>query len=129
MFGALYPEPFLPGDGSQGFDVEPIKEFALFSDAELRDPFLQAQAHVIKLAYEVTNAIMSLVYKYLEIAQNLTARIEWGTLKPGDRLPSVAELREEFDASYGSIRSAILIMKAKGLVYGKHGVGVFVTKD
>lgn len=72
---------------------------------------------------------MSLVYKYLEIAQNLTARIESGTLKPGDRLPSVAELREEFDASYGSIRSAILIMKAKGLVYGKHGVGVFVTKD
>lgn len=72
---------------------------------------------------------MSLVYKYQEIADNLTARIESGELKPGDQLPSVAALRAEFNASYGSIRSAILIMKAKDLIHGKHGVGVFVTQD
>ena len=69
---------------------------------------------------------MSSVYKYEEIVATITDQLALGQLKSGDKLPSVAQLRQEFNASYGSIRAAILILKAKDIVEGLHGVGVFV---
>lgn len=66
------------------------------------------------------------MYKYEEIVQTLTQDIKDGEFKRGDKLPSMSELREEFEASYGSIRTAIIILKTMGLVEGRHGVGVFV---
>jgi GntR family transcriptional regulator len=69
---------------------------------------------------------MLTMYKYEEIVAELTRDIKDGEFKSGDKLPSMSELREEFEASYGSIRTAIIILKTQGLVEGKHGVGVFV---
>jgi GntR family transcriptional regulator len=71
--------------------------------------------------------MMLTMYKYEEIVKVLTEDIKSGEFKQGDKLPSMSELREEFDASYGSIRTALLILKTQGLVRGKHGVGVFVV--
>lgn len=71
--------------------------------------------------------MMSTMYKYEEIVETLTQDIKSGEFVSGDKLPSMAELREEFEASYGSIRTALLILKTRGLVKGKHGVGVFVV--
>lgn len=70
--------------------------------------------------------MMLTMYKYEEIVEELTLDIKEGRLKTGDKLPSMAQLREEFEVSYGSIRSALLIMKTQGLLEGRHGVGVFV---
>jgi DNA-binding GntR family transcriptional regulator len=70
--------------------------------------------------------MMLTMYKYEEIVAELTRDIKDGEFKSGDKLPSMSELREEFEASYGSIRTAIIILKTQGLVEGKHGVGVFV---
>lgn len=70
--------------------------------------------------------MMLTMYKYEEIVKVLTDDIKAGEFSSGDKLPSMAELREEFDASYGSIRTALLILKTLGLVEGRHGVGVFV---
>ena len=70
--------------------------------------------------------MMLTVYKYQGIVDKLTLDIESGLYGSGDKLPSMAELRKDFGASYGSIRSAILILKTRGLVEGRHGVGVFV---
>jgi GntR family transcriptional regulator len=69
---------------------------------------------------------MSSVYKYEEIVASINDKLALGHLKPGDKLPSVAELRQEFGASYGSIRTAIIILKTLGVVQGRHGVGVFI---
>ena len=66
-------------------------------------------------------------FKYLEITESLRERISTGTF-PDGKLPSTRQLREEFDASYGSVRSAILILKAQGVVEGRQGQGVFVTE-
>lgn len=71
--------------------------------------------------------MLTMPYKYEEIVRVLTEDIKSGEFKSGDKLPSMAELREEFEASYGSIRTALLIMKTQGLVKGRHGVGVFVV--
>lgn len=66
-------------------------------------------------------------FKYLHIVATLQERIAAGKYLDG-KLPSTRELREEFSASYGSVRSAILILKATGVVEGRQGQGVFVVE-
>ena len=66
-------------------------------------------------------------FLYLNIVNALTERIASGAY-PDGKLPSTKELREEFNASYGSVRSAILILKHTGVVEGKQGQGVFVVE-
>lgn len=66
-------------------------------------------------------------FKYLHIVDTLRDRIAAGAY-PDGKLPSTSQLREEFDASYGSVRSAILILKATGVVEGRQGQGVFVVE-
>jgi GntR family transcriptional regulator len=66
-------------------------------------------------------------FKYLHIVETLQERIATGAY-PDGKLPSTKELRTEFDASYGSVRSAILILKTLGVVEGRQGQGVFVVE-
>jgi len=66
-------------------------------------------------------------FKYLIIVDTLRERIASGAY-PDGKLPSTSALRQEFEASYGSVRSAILILKATGVVEGRQGQGVFVVE-
>lgn len=66
-------------------------------------------------------------FKYLTIVDTLRERIAAGEY-PDGKIPSTSALREEFEASYGSVRSAILILKATGVVEGRQGQGVFVVE-
>lgn len=66
-------------------------------------------------------------YKYISIVDTLRERIAAGAF-PDGKLPSTKELREEFQASYGSVRSAILILKTLGIVEGRQGMGVYVIE-
>jgi GntR family transcriptional regulator len=66
-------------------------------------------------------------YKYVNIVDTLRERIAAGDYQDG-KLPSTTALRAEFDASYGSVRAAILILKAQGVVEGRQGQGVFVIE-
>ena len=54
---------------------------------------------------------------YLELQHRITS----GGLKPGDLLPSEAELCEEFDASRGPVRQAIASLRAEGLISSGRG--------
>ena len=62
------------------------------------------------------------------LIQHITAQIESGELKPGDKLPSSAQLRSLHQVSGMVVREATLVLKAKGLVVGVPGVGVFVAE-
>lgn len=66
--------------------------------------------------------------KYERVAEAIREQIRTGRLKPGDQLPSIAQLKELHGVSYGSIRSAMLILKAEGLVEGRPGEGVYVRR-
>lgn len=66
--------------------------------------------------------------KTQKIINDLTEKIESGELGPGDQLPSTAELREQYGVSVTVVRGAITWLKAKGMVEGMSGVGVFVTE-
>ena len=66
--------------------------------------------------------------KTQQVIDDITAQIESGQLRPGDRLPSTAELRAQYGVSITVVRNAVQWLKAKGLVEGLSGVGVFVVE-
>jgi GntR family transcriptional regulator len=66
------------------------------------------------------------VPRYYEIEQALRARIEM--LKPGDTLPSDAELCAEFGVSRMTARNAMARLAAEGIVQRIPGRGTFVAE-
>ncbi|GIG85734.1 hypothetical protein Pen02_06700 [Plantactinospora endophytica] len=67
--------------------------------------------------------------KTQKIINDLTEQIESGALAPGDQLPSTAALRAQYGVSVTVVRGAVSWLKAKGLVQGHPGLGVFVTEN
>lgn len=64
--------------------------------------------------------------KYERVAEAIRTQIRTGELQPGDKLPSISQLTDLYAVSYGSIRSAMLVLKAEGLIEGRPGEGVYV---
>ncbi|WQO30532.1 FadR/GntR family transcriptional regulator (plasmid) [Microvirga lotononidis] len=60
--------------------------------------------------------------------QALKARIASGSLKPGDKLPTLNELGAELGVSRTVIREAVAVLRSDGLLKAQHGVGVFVCE-
>ncbi|MFK0240055.1 MULTISPECIES: FadR/GntR family transcriptional regulator [unclassified Microbacterium] len=58
----------------------------------------------------------------------LRALIADGTLRPGDRLPSEGELCERLGVSRGSLREAIRMLAALGVLDTRHGSGSYVSE-
>ena len=61
-----------------------------------------------------------------EIVESLAASIRDGQLKPGDKLPTEAEIMVRFDVSRTVVRESISKLQASGLVETRHGIGTFV---
>lgn len=62
-----------------------------------------------------------------EVAESIISAISEGTLKPGDKLPSEAELSENFRVARTVVREAISLLKFDGIVDSRRGVGAFVA--
>ncbi|MFH8620866.1 GntR family transcriptional regulator [Streptomyces vietnamensis] len=60
------------------------------------------------------------------IADDLRAQISTGHIKAGDRLPSEAQLAARYTVSTPTLRSALALLQAEGLVEKVHGKGNFV---
>jgi GntR family transcriptional regulator len=65
---------------------------------------------------------------YQQIAEDLRAQIESGTLKPGAQLPTELELGDRYASSRNTIRDAIKRLTSQGLVETRPGQGTFVTR-
>jgi GntR family transcriptional regulator, phosphonate transport system regulatory protein len=50
-----------------------------------------------------------------------------GRYRPGDRLPSEAQLATRFGVNRHTVRRALAAMQAEGLIHARRGAGVFVT--
>ena len=61
------------------------------------------------------------------VVDALSERIRVGQLRAGDKLPTEAEIMEEFGVSRTVVREAISKLQAAGLVRTRHGVGTFVV--
>lgn len=63
-----------------------------------------------------------------EVAASITAAIEGGRLRPGDRLPTEQVLSERFGVARTVVREAISLLKYDGVVDARRGVGAFITE-
>lgn len=57
----------------------------------------------------------------------LKARIDLGTLEPGDKLPPTSALQKQFELSDNAVYRGIALLKAEGYVHSQQGKGVFVS--
>ncbi|WP_291317379.1 FadR/GntR family transcriptional regulator [Desulfuromonas sp.] len=61
-----------------------------------------------------------------EIVEQIKGLISKGQLKPGDRVPSERDLASLFGVSRPSVREALMVLDAMGLVESRQGGGTFV---
>ncbi|MEM9106286.1 MAG: GntR family transcriptional regulator [Pseudomonadota bacterium] len=66
--------------------------------------------------------------RYLMLADDLRSRIGSGTFKPGDRLPSEAQLCADHGVSRGTVVRAIEQLVSDGIVHRRQGAGSFVAR-
>jgi GntR family transcriptional regulator len=69
----------------------------------------------------------SVIPPWQQLADLLRARIQSGELAPGDRLPSIVTLSQEYDLAPVTVRKAITQLQREGLVESRTGWGTFVT--
>jgi GntR family transcriptional regulator, transcriptional repressor for pyruvate dehydrogenase complex len=62
-----------------------------------------------------------------EVVSQIKKHLLNGTLKPGDKLPTEAELVEQFGISRTPLREAIKILESIGVIVIKRGKGMFIT--
>jgi GntR family transcriptional regulator len=65
--------------------------------------------------------------RYAQLASLLRQRIARGQWNAGERLPSLDELRREFDVARVTVRQAVTLLQREGLVSAEQGRGTFVT--
>ena len=64
---------------------------------------------------------------YQRVVGEIAEKIESGEWAPGFKLPSNAKLQEQYGVSHMVIRTAMTILRDRGLVEPVTGVGVFVA--
>lgn len=64
---------------------------------------------------------------YADVADHFRALIKSGELAPGDTLPSVAEIREQFDVAAKTVSRALSVLKSEGLVTSRGSLGTVVA--
>src|SRR5712691_4646774 len=63
---------------------------------------------------------------YEQMAGKIHQLIERGTLRPGDRVPSVRKLSEQHDVSIATVLQAYMLLEDKGLIEAKPQSGYYV---
>jgi DNA-binding FadR family transcriptional regulator len=63
---------------------------------------------------------------YEDVVQQLQTLISSGRLEPGDQLPSERALSDQLAVSRTSVREALRILEARGMIEARPGQGLFV---
>lgn len=67
--------------------------------------------------------------KYHRVADELRREISQGVYGPDERLPAETTLVERFRVSLPTIRQALAVLRAEGLVESRQGIGTFVKEN
>lgn len=65
---------------------------------------------------------------YVDVANHFRDKVENGELTPGDSLPSVDEMRDQFNVSAKTVSRALKVLKDEGLVVHRGALGTVVAK-
>jgi len=74
---------------------------------------------------------VSLAYSiplYIQIAEGLISQIESGELAPGAQLPPERELSEKLGVNRMTLRRALRVLEAQGMLVRRHGVGTYIAE-
>lgn len=63
------------------------------------------------------------------LAERIRQLIQSGGFKPGDRLPSIADMARRFGVGHPTLREALKKLETLGIVNIRHGSGVYVGRD
>ncbi|MFF0698658.1 GntR family transcriptional regulator [Streptomyces tendae] len=66
---------------------------------------------------------------YADVANHFRTLIQDGQLGPGDALPSVQEIREQFSVSAKTVSRALAVLKQEGHVTSRGSLGTVVAKQ
>jgi DNA-binding GntR family transcriptional regulator len=66
---------------------------------------------------------------YQQIADELRGRIERGELQPGQRLPSITQLSQEYGVARVTSVKALKVLADEGLIVSRPGWGNFVRRE
>lgn len=66
---------------------------------------------------------------YLQIAEDLKRRIVVGELKPGDKLPSNAELAMAYQVNPNTVQRIYRELENAGISFARRGIGTFIVED
>ncbi|MFI2740985.1 GntR family transcriptional regulator [Streptomyces sp. NPDC018711] len=66
---------------------------------------------------------------YADVAEHYRSRIKAGELAPGDALPSVTDIRQQFDVAAKTVSRALAVLKSEGLVTSRGALGTVVAKS
>ena len=83
--------------------------------------------HLTKLIKSEKDPILLGQPKYAQLADHISHMIEGGEWKPGDRLPSEAEMAKVLPASLGTIQKALGQLAKQGAIIREHYRGTFVN--
>lgn len=75
----------------------------------------------------VTNQLPTFSPLYQQIKEHMIRRLEAGEWRPGEMIPSEAELAVRFEVSQGTVRKAIDEMAAENFLVRRQGKGTFVA--
>ncbi|ASC73243.1 PLP-dependent aminotransferase family protein [Halomicronema hongdechloris C2206] len=63
---------------------------------------------------------------YQQVADRLQEQIANGTLKPGDRLPSIRKLKQQLSVSFSTVTEAYRLLEDRGLISARPQSGYYV---
>ncbi len=66
---------------------------------------------------------------YIQLANSIKKQIETGEIKPGDKLPSEAEMIKQYSLGRLTIREALSILEKEDLIEKQHGRGSFCKRS
>lgn len=103
-----------------------------FLSSVRRETSIEIQGNFTYTACNDPNTVctrMSQTYLYLQIAESIRREILEGKLKPGDRLPSVRQLRTVWNCTPGTVQRAYTELCRQGLLVSRSGKGTQVADD
>lgn len=71
----------------------------------------------------------SLIHLYEQIAESIRVRIALGELKPGDKLPTVRALAQQWTCTTSTVSRAYAMLAEEGLTTGQQGSGTRVAEN
>lgn len=64
---------------------------------------------------------------YQLVVDDIRARIASGALKPGDKLPRIADMAESYGVGQTTVKTALMILNQSGHIEGQQGKASFVS--